>query len=45
MGTAEECRAELEKRITLGLQLPVVAPFAVGDNRTSHERVIETFQG
>ena len=40
VGTAEECRAALEKRRAAGLQLPVIAPFAVGDNKTSHMHVI-----
>ena len=40
VGTVEECRAALEKRRAAGLQLPVVAPFAVGDNKTSHMHVI-----
>ncbi len=41
VGTAEECRAALEKRRAAGLQLPVIAPFAVGDNMASHRHVIE----
>ena len=41
VGTAEHCRTELEKRRSLGLQLPVVAPFAVGDSRTSYRQTIE----
>ena len=41
VGTAEECRAALEKRRAAGLQLPVIAPFAVGDNMASHQHVIE----
>jgi len=41
VGTVEECRAALEKRRAAGLQLPVIAPFAVGDNMTSHRHVIE----
>ena len=41
VGTAEECRAALEKRRDAGLQLPVIAPFAVGDNMTSHQHVID----
>ena len=41
VGTVEECRAALEKRRTAGLQLPVIAPFAVGDNMASHRHVIE----
>ena len=41
VGTAEECRAALEKRRAAGLQLPVIAPFAVGDNMASHWHVIE----
>ena len=41
VGTVEECRAALEKRRAAGLQLPVIAPFAVGDNKTSHQHVID----
>ena len=41
VGTAEECHAALEKRRAAGLQLPVIAPFAVGDNMASHRHVIE----
>ena len=41
VGTVEECRAALEKRRAGGLQLPVIAPFAVGDNMASHQHVIE----
>ena len=45
VGTAEECRAELEKRRALGLQQPVVAPFAVGDIKLSHQQTIAAFDG
>ncbi len=45
VGNAEECRAEIEKRRSLGLGLPVVAPFTVDDARESYRRVIETFGG
>ena len=41
VGTVEECRAALEKRRAAGLQLPVIAPFAVGDDMASHRHVIE----
>ena len=41
VGTVEECRAALEKRRAAGLQLPVIAPFAVGDNMASHRHVVE----
>ena len=41
VGTVEECWAALEKRCAAGLQLPVIAPFAVGDNMASHRHVIE----
>ena len=41
VGTAAECRAEIERRRKLGLQLPVVAPFAVDDDvRGAYLRVI-----
>ena len=41
VGTADECRAALEKRRDAGLQMPVIAPFAVGDNKASHSQVID----
>lgn len=41
VGTVEECRAALEMRRDAGLQLPVIAPFAVGDNMASHRQVID----
>lgn len=41
VGTAEECRAALEMRRQAGLQLPIVAPFAVGNNKISHHATIE----
>jgi len=41
VGTADECRAALEKRRDAGLQMPVIAPFAVGDNKASHRHVID----
>ena len=41
VGSAEHCRAELEKRRALGLQLPVVAPFAVGESRSSYRQTME----
>ena len=40
VGTPEECRAALERRRDAGLQSPVVAPFATGDNRESHRQTI-----
>ena len=45
VGTAEECRAEIEKRRSLGLSLPVVAPFTVDEAKESYQRVIEAFEG
>ena len=41
VGTPAECREELERRRAAGLQLPVIAPFAVGDNKTSHRLTID----
>ncbi|HCL24845.1 MAG TPA: hypothetical protein DHW65_00665 [Dehalococcoidia bacterium] len=41
VGTVDECRNALEKRRAAGLQMPVIAPFAVGDNKTSHRNVID----
>lgn len=32
VGTAEQCREEIERRRRLGLALPIVAPFAVDDD-------------
>lgn len=43
VGSAEECRTEIEKRRSLGLALPVVAPFTVDEARESYRRVIEAF--
>ena len=41
VGTVAECRAALETRRDAGLQMPVIAPFAVGDNMASHRNVID----
>ena len=41
LGTPGQCREALERRRAAGLQLPVIAPFAVGDNKTSHQLTIE----
>ena len=40
IGSPEQCRAALERRRAAGLQLPVVAPFAIGDNKESHRQAI-----
>ncbi len=40
VGSPEECKAALERRRAAGLQLPVVAPFAIGDNKESHRQTI-----
>ena len=40
VGSPAECRAALERRRAAGLQLPVVAPFAIGDNKESHIQTI-----
>ena len=45
VGSAEECRAEIDRRRSLGLSLPVVAPFTVDEARGSYTRVIEAFEG
>ena len=45
VGNAGECRAEIEKRRSLGLSLPVVAPFTVDAAKESYLRVIEAFEG
>ena len=36
VGTAEECRAEIDRRRGLGLSLPVVAPFTVDEAKQSY---------
>lgn len=41
VGTPEQVRAALEARRAAGLQCPVVAPFAIGDNLETHRRTIE----
>ena len=41
VGTPEQVRAALETRRAAGLQCPVVAPFAIGDNLATHRRTIE----
>ncbi len=44
VGPAGKCRAEIERRRTLGLDLPVLAPFAVdADVKSAYLRVIEAF--
>ena len=40
VGSPEHCRAALERRRAAGLQLPVIAPFATGDNKESHRQTI-----
>ena len=45
VGSAEECRAEIERRRSLGLNLPVVAPFTVDEARQSYARVIGALEG
>ena len=44
VGSREHCQREVEKRRSLGLQLPVIAPFPVGDVMTSYRRTIEAFR-
>ena len=41
VGTVDECRTALKKRRDAGLQMPVIAPYAVGDNKASHRHVID----
>ena len=44
IGPPGECRAEIERRRILGLDLPVLAPFAVdADVKSAYLRVIEAF--
>lgn len=45
VGNPDECRAEIERRRSLGLSLPVVAPFTVDEAKESYTRVIEAFEG
>ena len=40
VGSPEDCRAALQRRQAAGLQSPVVAPFAIGDNKQSHIHTI-----
>ena len=45
-GSAEHCRREVEARRSLGLKLPVIAPFAVdGDAGESFRATIQAFSG
>ena len=41
VGNPDHCREQFEVRRAAGLQLPVVAPFTVGDTLASHQRVID----
>ena len=43
VGDEDHCRAEVEKRRTLGLSLPVIAPFQVEDDGWSYERTLQAF--
>ena len=43
VGSPAHCQREVEKRRSLGLQLPVIAPFPVGDVMASYRRTIEAF--
>ena len=45
VGSPEDCRAQIERRRSLGLALPVVAPFTVDEPKESYLRVINTFGG
>lgn len=42
-GSLVHCQREVESRRSLGLQMPVIAPFAVGDVMNSYKRTIEAF--
>ncbi|MCL0101942.1 LLM class flavin-dependent oxidoreductase, partial [Dehalococcoidia bacterium] len=42
-GPAEECRQEVERRRLAGVDLPVIAPFALTDVAASYRRTIEAF--
>ena len=41
VGTAEQCRTELERRRSLGLEVPVVAPFPVGPGFGSYRETLQ----
>jgi alkanesulfonate monooxygenase SsuD/methylene tetrahydromethanopterin reductase-like flavin-dependent oxidoreductase (luciferase family) len=43
VGPPGHCRGEIERRRTLGLGLPVVAPFAAGDVKESYVATMEAF--
>ena len=43
VGDENHCRAEVEKRRTLGLSLPVIAPFQVEGGGWSYERTLQAF--
>ena len=43
IGNAEECRTAIERRRSLGLQLPIVAPFPETDDKTYFRNTIEAF--
>ena len=45
VGNPEHCQIEVEKRRSLGLQLPVIAPFPVCVVMISYHRTIEAFGG
>jgi 5,10-methylenetetrahydromethanopterin reductase len=42
-GSVEYCRQEVERRRSLGIKMPVVAPFAVGGAFSSYRAAIEAF--
>lgn len=44
-GGAEFCRQEINKRRSLGVKMPVIAPFAVGGAVNSYRATIEAFSG
>ena len=45
VGTPDQCAASIEKRRASGLQLPVVAPFTLGDVKEDYEKAIQSFSG
>ena len=45
VGTAEQCRTELERRSSLGLEIPVVAPFPVGPGFGSYRETLRAMAG
>ena len=41
VGSRDHCREQFEARRSAGLQLPIAAPFTVGDTLASHQNIID----